>query len=902
MKKKPISTAVSILFFLLILGIGPVQAATYTVTSLVDDGSLGTFRWAVTQAADSDHIVFSPGLTGQITLLSNLPALNSVTFENAGTITLSRDHTSNLNVLTVASGKILSGMLPKTINASGTGNHVYGLYSPGHMSLDDISGSVTATAGTHNAHGLFSAYNMTLNNISGTVTATAGTSSAYGFFSLSNCDMSLNNISGSVTATAGTNWAFGLSSTDDLTLNDMSGSVTAVAGTHSAYGIYSSREMVLNNISGTVTAIAGEDTAAGLLSLWTLAGPGGSATLISGQVEARANGLAMAVGTAAGMNLRVTGSIKAEDTSGGGQAYAIATVDRGGGTFFSWTLGGLAFDDRVVLGNGAEILGKIDLGGGVNTLTFEDSGTLTGDVSNITTLAKTGTGTWQTKGGISTRDLFVTGGTLVLDDSATHRVSNDLSISPGTSLSSMVRQIANPSVTANTLVNNGEMNFFLDTQLPSGTTFDVLTTTAGITGTGSLDAGTPLLEVSVVGNNIQVQKLAYTDLPLYSANARTMAELLNHHAGIGTGEMAVLLTRLERAPSVDEFNTCLEQLNALSGPGIMTMETARIFSLSAQDRMAGVRTRQKTRTFLNPDDPETWPLLASAGNLAGLFNRRPDTVPNGVFVKTLNQKGSRDSYTGYTGYGHATMGLTGGFDRVLSSKFLTGLSLGVAKSDLDYEDAGGSHASVDNLGAGLYASLFGREWYLDALVSGNRGTSHADRNIAFLNQTAQSDQDGYALGAKLDSGYRFLFGTMGISPLLSAEYLFSHQGAYNETGAGAANLTVGSLDSHSFKTGLGLKADLTFKPNGWWTLTPEVSAQWLHEFIDQNQGVQTAMAGMPNRIFTQEIFGPKEDALQIKVGITAFYETNLALLFHYLGEFENGAKSHGLTCELQYFF
>lgn len=56
--------------------VSTVSAATFTVTSLADDGSTGTLRWAITQAnsaSGADTIDFQSGLTGTITLTSNLP-------------------------------------------------------------------------------------------------------------------------------------------------------------------------------------------------------------------------------------------------------------------------------------------------------------------------------------------------------------------------------------------------------------------------------------------------------------------------------------------------------------------------------------------------------------------------------------------------------------------------------------------------------------------------------------------------------------------------------------------------------------------------------------------------------------------------------------------------------------
>jgi hypothetical protein len=70
-----------------------VHAATFTVTSLADDGTTGTLRWAITQAnslAGADTIGFDSSLNGTITLTSNLPAItDSVTINGPGQSRLS---------------------------------------------------------------------------------------------------------------------------------------------------------------------------------------------------------------------------------------------------------------------------------------------------------------------------------------------------------------------------------------------------------------------------------------------------------------------------------------------------------------------------------------------------------------------------------------------------------------------------------------------------------------------------------------------------------------------------------------------------------------------------------------------------------------------------------------------
>lgn len=875
----------------------------------------GTLPGGLTATANGSYNAYGIGAAGGSAMTMNDISGNITA--NAGGNAYALD--SNGATINVISGDV-------TANADGS---AYGLNSNDVISINDISGAVTANAGG-DAFGLSNDDAMTINDISGAVKVNAG-NNAYGLKNF-NSTMTVTDISGAVTVGAD-NYAYGLygnhsamtikdvsgavkvnadsraygllSDYGDMTIKDISGAVTVEADAW-AFGLRSyNGDMIIDDISGVVTANAAGTLAAGLFSYrGAITGPGGTPANISGTVSAVNTGLAVAIGADEGMNLNITGTITAIDSTGGDGAYAIAAGFPSGGT-----VSGKDYADTVVLGDGADITGKIDLGQGINLLTLDGAGTLKGAVNNITTLTKTGLGHWETSGKIQTRDFVVNKGTMTIDDSASHTITNNLFIGEGAVLTAGINTTASETVIiGNTLTNNGSLVFELNTLLPGGTSYTALIANS-IEGTGTytVGGGGILMDLRVNASDIKLTKRTYSQMPLDSANARAMAAMLDTQTASATGDMALLLLNLENSATEAEFNTCLEELFAHTGLSAMGMNTARQFSMSVQNRMSWGRAQagqadRIAKTFLNPDDPDSWPRLASAGDMAGLFDRQPDQKPHGVFIKTLNQKGTRDSEIGYTGYDHDTMGFSGGIDRVFSKRFLAGISLGYAKNNVDYKDAGGSHTDVSNLGTGVYASLFDNQWYVDALFSGTRNTSHANRNIAFLNTTAQSEQEGYTMSGKLGGGYRFIFNDIGLSPLLSLEYMYFQQDAYTETGAGSANLSVESLSSNSLKTGMGLKLDRTFKPNQWWSLTPEVSARWMHEFIDQNQDIQVSMTGVPGRIFSQETTGPRDDSLRIRAGVTAQYETDFALLFHYLGEFEKDAQSHGLTCEFQYFF
>jgi hypothetical protein len=58
----------------------PLAAATLTVLNTNDSGA-GSLRQAITNANPGDTINATPGLSGTITLLSNLPPVNGVTID-----------------------------------------------------------------------------------------------------------------------------------------------------------------------------------------------------------------------------------------------------------------------------------------------------------------------------------------------------------------------------------------------------------------------------------------------------------------------------------------------------------------------------------------------------------------------------------------------------------------------------------------------------------------------------------------------------------------------------------------------------------------------------------------------------------------------------------------------------
>ncbi|WP_321345393.1 autotransporter domain-containing protein [Breoghania sp.] len=779
------------------------------------------------------------------------------------------------------SGDLTVTDLSGTVQAIAKDHDAYGIYGSGVMGTVNIvtlSGAVTAKATNDAATAIGGLNAVTLGTLSasGRVSATAGGDGAYGILA-SYGDLIVSDLSGTVSVSAGGDTAYGLySESTTLTLTDLTetGVVSVTAGGSDAYGIYSGDAIKLGSLSGTVDVSAGSSGAYGIYSSGTLDDGSGGAAEISGTVSAEANGLAVAVSAAKGMNLSVTGTLSATDTSGSGEAYAIAAGTVSGG---SWSTGG-AYDDTVTLGDGASVTGNIDLGGGTNLLTLLGTGTLIGDITNITTLTKSGSGTWSTTGSITTDTLNVSDGTLVVN----------------------VTQTATPTVTVTgTATNDGVISFALDGTISTGT-FTVLDA-GSLAGSGTYTTASAFLSATVdtVNSDVLLTKLSFSDAFAGSdSNTRKLAAAIDANYATADAELSDLISAVEGTSTRAQANAAMDELSALLlGQRVKTnVAIAQFQTLATQFRMAGVRARQTADGSLDP-----MPQIAAHGDISGLFAGSPGGDPNGLYLNIVGRGGSMDSQGGQSGYDYRSVLFSGGFDRLVSDNLLAGVSVGYASTGIDFDDDGGSETSNDTYTLGVYASLFDQVWYVDGLFSAAYNSDNTDRELRALSATASSESDGYSLSAKVESGYRFDLGGYALTPAASLEYIHLHQDGYTETGAGAANQVVGDYNANFLESGIGARVSRVWRTD-YGLLAPEISAMWTHEWLSPDRNVTYSLTGLPGTMLSQTLSRTLDDALSLGASLRYVTDDGVALTGRYQGKFEPYGSSHSLLAEIRYAF
>ena len=897
---RSICLRVLFLFTALCLLSMPAHAANFAISDLSDSGNVGTLRHAIDNAANGDTITFAPDLTATINITSTLPELNSVTFVNAANVTLARTtgtDTAMDSVLRIANGATVGGTLPSTSHIltvegdmacgissggsltlssplSGTltsksVNGSWGVVAGNNISLNDISGSfsiITTNSGTaHGIHAASGAGSISLNDLLGDIIIN-GAKAGYGLKAPT--DISMRDIIGTVDITAGSE-AYGLNSGGTMSLRNISGTVSAkTESTSRACGLYSNGNLSLNSILGTVSAESNADAYA-VRAHGTLDNGAAAASAISGSVTAKGADMVAAIYASGSAKLNITGIVSA--TSSAGTAYAIYARDA---------------NDTVTLGNGADVTGKIELNGGTNDLTMDGAGTLNGSVNNITTLIKSNAGIWNTSGTISTGDMNIQAGVLGVE----------------------ILQTDSPSVNASgTITNNGEVRFSTEGSVAPGTHTILSATTLAVGGTYTLTNNSMLMSLNRNANSITLTKDAYADVASgTSGNAQAMAVALDSNSGGATGDFATILQELDSSSSAEDLGECVTQLTGFTVENMsgMSADTARMFSTAAQTRMAEVRTYQTMMADKgepDPDDPESWPMVASNGDLAGIMHRRPDFKPNGVHLRVLGRSGDMDSHGGYSGYDYRTFAVSGGYDRMLKDGFLMGVFGGYAQTNADYKDTASSESELESYTLGMYATWFKDNWYVDTTLSRAYNKYDITRPIPFLGRTATSDPTGSTVSFKTSAGQRYVVGDYGLTPTASLEYTVFYQDAYTENGAGAANLSVDAIDSKFFESGIGGKIDRSWD-TGFGRIIPEISAMWMHEWLTQSRTLSVNMTGMPGTVMPQTTAKAANDALRFGAGLRAIHDDGLSMTLRYQGEVEEHASSHSLMAEAQVLF
>ncbi|NOQ52065.1 MAG: autotransporter domain-containing protein, partial [Desulfuromonadaceae bacterium] len=274
----------------------------------------------------------------------------------------------------------------------------------------------------------------------------------------------------------------------------------------------------------------------------------------------------------------------------------------------------------------------------------------------------------------------------------------------------------------------------------------------------------------------------------------------------------------------------------------------------------------------------------------------------GMWIRGIGQWGEQDKKDGFIGYDYDTGGLSCGFDWALNPHVLGGFSLGYAYTDIQGE---GQTTSGDLKSTYLsaYGTYFTEKGYLESVLSYGLQSYDNWRRIAIgaIDRQAFSSHDGHTFSAFLRGGYNFDRRPWVISPYAALKYINLSEDAFEETGAGAINLTISGRDTDSLSSEIGARFQRVINVS-MGALVPELSLAWNYDFAIDDRIITAGFAGSPGTFFPTEAPKIERNSVVVETGISLINRSGFTTHIQYAGTFRKSYRDHSILGELRYEF
>jgi len=221
----------------------------------------------------------------------------------------------------------------------------------------------------------------------------------------------------------------------------------------------------------------------------------------------------------------------------------------------------------------------------------------------------------------------------------------------------------------------------------------------------------------------------------------------------------------------------------------------------------------------------------------------------GAFVNGLVSSGDKDETDKANGFDFDSWGITAGVDYRFTDNLVFGIAGSYNHVDADYDTSAtvaGGDVDLDGYGATLYGPWFVDNFYVDGMVGYVDNDYDISREIFYTSNTAQpgenatakADTDGDALSLSAGAGYSFVNNALSYGPYTRVTYIDLDVDGYTEKGAGGLNLIVDDQSADSLTAVLGGQVSYAMSQS-FGVLVPQASIEWIHEFSDDANIVQT---------------------------------------------------------------
>lgn len=238
----------------------------------------------------------------------------------------------------------------------------------------------------------------------------------------------------------------------------------------------------------------------------------------------------------------------------------------------------------------------------------------------------------------------------------------------------------------------------------------------------------------------------------------------------------------------------------------------------------------------------------------------------GFFANATGQYASLGDTSNANGFDVQSVGSTIGVDVRVDEHWVLGVTLGYARSNSDLNEGGTLDA--DGVRAAVYAMYESGNFYTELMVGGSYNSYDIERSA--LGGIAQGSTSSSSFDAYLGTGYDIHVNQWTITPMASLLYSAVSIDGFDESGS-LQPLRIDSQNQSSLRSRIGLRAAYT-AICGSARVTPSLSLQWQHEFLDNELAISSRFANGAGSPFS--VHGPEigRDSALVTAGVNVAWD------------------------------
>jgi len=256
----------------------------------------------------------------------------------------------------------------------------------------------------------------------------------------------------------------------------------------------------------------------------------------------------------------------------------------------------------------------------------------------------------------------------------------------------------------------------------------------------------------------------------------------------------------------------------------------------------------------------------------------------GGFLNVGYSWGSVDQTSLQDAYDYGSWNLLAGTDYRVSDALVIGGAASYSETRSDYDQSLG-RVKAATFGVAGYGTYYSADWYVDGFVAYGSVDYDTTRNIYIssntasppINTSATASPSGSQWSASIGVGRNFEVRTLTVTPTARLAYIQVKNDAISEDepiyGLG---LAVDSRTLRSLQSALGVKVS-TIVSTSVAVIGPYASAQWMHEFENDNPSILSKYVNDPfNTTFAIPTASPTRDYAVLLAGTSATFPNDLS--------------------------